>query len=132
MNVLPTCPFSSRESTLTPIPLTHILLLVNLSNTSALGLIGTNRAYLSSTSYRSCNFSKCSNYPWCPVPIITKALCNVDSCSQRRSPVTGIQDSCILIPLLLHCSPSCFWARLWKGLGSQSVMALPLYSSLYE
>ena len=62
-----------------------------------------------------------------PAPPITRASCNVGSCSQSRSPGPAIQRSWASTPYPLLSSAFCPLARVGEGLGSQQIMALPPY-----
>lgn len=57
---------------------------------------------------RSLSLPDCSNYPWCPAPLIAKDKCNVEPYSQR-SPVPCAQDTRVLIT-----SPFLFLV-IWDG-----------------
>lgn len=64
-----------------------------------LGLTRTDGACLSSPKVWSLSLPKCSNSSWCSTPLITKAWCNVDLCSQRRAPGQG-RSPCCFLPLV--------------------------------
>lgn len=113
-----TCPFSLRsEFHLTLARLATLPWLASLSNCRlGVGSQGDGHPVPSSTVGRSLSLPVCSSCPWCPILLITRAHCKVDSYSQRRSPGPSVQSSWRPVPCALSSSPSRLWTGMAEGL----------------